>query len=317
MKVIFVVGTTASGKSELSLRLAQKFSGAIVNCDSIQVFKGLDIGSAKPSPQEFKTVPHFLFDFVETGKDITAGEYQRHFFECLEKIKDQFPVVFVVGGTGFYFQAIEKGMYSIGAADEIMKAQVEAELRETSGPERLHQELMRLDPASAEKISVNDHYRLGRAIEILRTHKKPLSEIKKEFEAQAPKFPYPLLKLGLQINKEALLPKVEKRTGKMLESGLIDEVKSLLAQGLEAWAPLASVGYYETVMHLKKEVGFLSMNELRDKIIQNTMRLAKKQRTWFRRDQDIHWLSLDSGDQNQVLEKATELVGQFLVESGG
>lgn len=311
MKVIFVVGTTASGKSDLALGLAQKFSGAVINCDSIQVFKDLDIGSAKPSVDDFKKVPHYLFDFISAPENITAGEYTRYFFDCLEKIKTQHPVAFVVGGTGFYFQAIEKGMYSIGAANDDVKEQVEDELQEVGGPERLHAELLSADPESAQKISINDHYRLGRAIEILRTHKRPLSEIKKEFEAEIPPFPYPLLKLGLAPSKEELLPKVEARTDRMIKNDLLGEVKGLLEKGLGAWAPLSSVGYDEVVKHLKKETGFLSDGELRDKIIQNTMRLAKKQRTWFRRDKDIHWLSLANG-QRELEEQAIRLVEKFL-----
>ncbi len=287
VKVIFVVGPTASGKSDLALKWAQQARGAIVNCDSIQVFRSLDIGSAKPSKEDFAKVPHFLFDYVDESRDMTAGEFSRDFFVTLENIKNQFPVVFVVGGTGFYFQAIEKGMYPIGAADPQIIRQVEQELKED--PEALYQELQQKDPESAAKISANDHYRIARAVEMMRTHGKAVSLIKKEFESARAPFPYPLLKLGLKIPKEQLLPRVEKRTDLMLRKGLVREVQSLLSRGLESWAPLQSVGYRECVDFLQGRVK--DEQELRELIVQNTMRLAKKQRTWFQRDSEIFWIT--------------------------
>lgn len=298
MKIVFVVGPTASGKSALALSLAETFKGAIVNCDSIQVFKSLNVGSAKPTAEEFQRVPHFLFDYVPEGKETTAGEYSRDFFATIEKIKDQFPVAFVVGGTGFYFQAIEKGMYPIGAADPEIIKQVESEITQAGGPQRLYQELRDRDPESAAKISENDHYRLARAIEMMRTHRRSVTEIKKEFESQRSPFPYPLLKIGIRLLKEDLLPRVERRTDQMLKQGLVSEVRSLLDRGLREWAPLESVGYKETVEFIDGHLA--SETDLRNLIVQNTMRLAKKQKTWFQRDPEIHWFSPEQASQAQI-----------------
>lgn len=306
VKVVFVVGPTASGKSELALNWAQEFKGAIINCDSVQVFKSLDIGSAKPSKEEFGKVPHFLFDFVEVGQEFTAGQYSRHFFETLERIKHQFPVVFVVGGTGFYFQAIEKGMYQVGAAHPEIIRQVEAEM--AVDPLKLYEELKSRDPVTAAKIFPNDHYRLARAVEMMRTHGRPVSEIKREFEETRAPFPYPLLKVGLRAPKENLRPRVELRTDKMLKAGLVGEVRELLQKGLKDWAPLQSVGYQECVDYL--ESPGMSEQELRNLIVQNTMRLAKKQRTWFQRDSEIFWMSLEQVDM------ARSRIEQFLKDSG-
>lgn len=304
MKVVFVVGPTASGKSQLALLLAEKFKGAIINCDSVQVFKSLDIGSAKPSKEEFVKVPHFLFDYIEEGKETTAGEYSRDFFATLEKIKNQFPVVFVVGGTGFYFQAIEKGMYPIGAADPAIIKQVEAELKAIDGAEKLHQELSQKDPLTASKISVNDHYRLARAVEMMRTHGRAVSEIKKEFEETRAPFPYPLLKIGIKVSKEDLLPRVQKRSEAMIRMGLIQEVRMLLEKGLQNWSPLQSVGYFETVEYLNGKIS--SEQGLKELIVQNTMKLAKKQRTWFQRDSGIFWVSPE--EDNLAFEKVQEFL---------
>jgi tRNA dimethylallyltransferase len=305
VKVVFVVGPTASGKSDLALSWAEKFGGAILNCDSIQLFKSLDIGSAKPSAEEFKRVPHFLFDYVEEGADATAGQFSRDFFATLENIKTQFPVVFVVGGTGFYFQAIEKGMYPIGAADPKVIALVEQELRQN--PVQLYEELLQRDPETAQKISPNDHYRLARAVEMMRTHGRAVSEIKKEFEASRAPFPYPLLKIGIASKKENLLPRVQLRTRKMLERGLVAEVQSLLAKGLAGWSALQSVGYKECVDYLEGRLE--NQKALEDLIVQNTMRLAKKQRTWFQRDTEIIWI------ENSEAERGSEKIQEFLSDS--
>lgn len=295
MKVIFVMGPTASGKSSLALAWAEKFGGAIVNCDSIQVFKSLNVGSAKPSLQDFQKVPHFLFDYVDEGQEMTAGKYRRDFFALTEKIQSQFPVIFVVGGTGFYFQALEKGMYSIGAADSVIQKQVELELSSEAGAQHLHDELQTRDPESAAKISPQDHYRLGRAIEILRKHGRPISQIKKEFEETLAPFPYPLLKIGIKASREELEPGVTARLQSMFQRGLIDEVRNLLARGLETWAPMRSVGYHETLCYLKSgsSQGEIKSEEaLKALILQNTLKLAKKQRTWFQRVPDMFWLRM-------------------------
>ena len=291
MKVIFVVGTTASGKSALALDAAEKFHGAIVNCDSVQLFQRLDIGSAKPSKEDFARVPHFLFDVVGEKEEITAGQYYRIFFDQLEKIKDKFPVVFVVGGTGFYFQAIEKGLYPIQAANDLVRSEIEEELKTEAGALKIYQEMISRDPRLEGKIFPKDHYRIARAVEMMRSQGGSVSEIKEKFANTLTPFPYPLLKIGIQLSKEQLLPRVEKRTELMLKQGLVQEVQGLLDRGLGNWLPLRSVGYAETLRFLSGEIG--SQEELRTEIIQNTMKLAKKQRTWFRRDQEIQWVAYD------------------------
>ncbi|PIS11011.1 MAG: tRNA (adenosine(37)-N6)-dimethylallyltransferase MiaA [Bdellovibrio sp. CG10_big_fil_rev_8_21_14_0_10_47_8] len=294
MKVVFFVGPTASGKSGIAHAWAKKYSGAIINCDSIQVYRSLDIGSAKPSPQEMKEVPHFLFDYVSVGDEMTAGRFQRDFFEILEKIKGQYPFVLVVGGTGFYFQAIEKGMFPVGASNPEIKADVEKELATAVGPGRLYRELQEKDPAAAEKISINDHYRLGRAVEMMRSHGKTRAQVEQEFREQQTPFPYPLLKLGLAVERDCLLSRVEVRVTEMLKRGLLQEVKVLIDQGHGEWAPLSSVGYRECVRFLRGEIP--TELDLWKEIVQSTMKLVKKQRTWFQRDSELFWFSREQVD---------------------
>jgi tRNA dimethylallyltransferase len=311
VKVVFVVGTTASGKSNLALELAKKLSGGIVNCDSVQLYESVNIGSAKPTPKEQQEVPHFLFDVVKEGEDIAAGEYVRQCEKKLKELAKQFPVVFVVGGTGFYFQALEKGMYEVGGADEAVRKQVEEELSSEAGARRLYEELQIKDPKAAEKIFPNDHYRLGRAIEMMRVHGKSVSEVRAEFEKSQRPFPYPLLKLGIRLSREQLEPRVRLRVRQMLAAGLVEEVQGLLQRNRADWAPLLSVGYKETVEKLAAgPLGEAELHDLEAEIVQSTLRLAKKQRTWFGRDKDIHWLEPDD------FEQAGARVERFLKAQG-
>lgn len=301
--VIFVVGSTASGKSDWALRLAQEFGGVIVNCDSVQVYQKLDIGSAKPSKQEQALVPHYLLDYVPPGEEMTAGIYTRDFYACMEKVPAGVPV-FVVGGTGFYFMAIEKGMYPVLPVPEEIKAKVAEDLESTDGAQRLHQELLEKDPEYGAKIHLSDHYRIGRAIELIRSQGKSVTQIQSEFAQAQQQFPFPLLKIGPAWDRELLKERIHLRTQKMLASGLIEEVRSLLDEGLESWAPMNSVGYKETIAFLKNE---MTESELVELIAQNTRQLAKRQRTWFQRDKEIHWFDGASG-----FAEARSLVEEFL-----
>ncbi|WP_415064019.1 tRNA (adenosine(37)-N6)-dimethylallyltransferase MiaA [Bdellovibrio sp.] len=302
--VIFVVGATATGKSEWALRLAQEFRGVIINCDSVQIYKKLDIGAAKPSQEEQGLVPHYLLDYVNPPQEMTAGQYCRDFFECMEEVPEGTPV-FVVGGTGFYFMAIEKGMYPVLPVPLEVQKEVEEELASPGGAERLHRELLEKDPEYGAKIHVADHYRIGRAIELLRSHKKSVTQIQKEFAESRSEFPYPLLKIGPSWDRDELKERIQLRTEKMLKAGLVEEVQGLLDQGLESWAPLNSVGYKETISFLKGE---MHREQLVEEIAKNTRQLAKRQRTWFQRDKDIHWFSGRDG----FLE-ARDLVEKFLI----
>lgn len=301
--VIFVVGSTASGKSEWALRMAQDFGGVIVNCDSVQVYQKLDIGSAKPSQEERALVPHYLLDYVAPPQEMTAGIYSRDFLECMEKIPSGVPV-FVVGGTGFYFMAIEKGMYPVVPVPAEIQKKVAEELALPGGAEKLHRELLEKDPEYGAKIHISDSYRIGRALELIRSQGKSVTQIQAEFaQSQAP-FPYPLLKIGPTWDRNVLKERIRLRTQKMLQGGLMQEVRSLLDEGLESWAPLSSVGYKEVIACLKGE---LAEEDLLEEIAKNTRQLAKRQRTWFQRDKDIHWFAGDSG-----FTEARALVEKFL-----
>lgn len=284
---VLIVGVTGSGKSALGLKLAQKLNGAILNCDSLQVYQRLDIGTAKPSVTERQLVPHFLFDLLPAGQVLTAGDFRREALAVLERELPQ-RAVFGVGGSGFYIQALEKGMFDSGKADPEVESKVRQDLTD-HGAQKLFAELVQLDPEYAETISPNDVYRLTRAMVVIRGTGKKLSQLRREFTGE--KFPYPMLKLGIDIPREELLLAVTKRTQAMLQAGFLAEVRGLIEAGFASWPALQSVGYKECQMCLN---GDLREDQLAARIVEKTMQLAKKQKTWFKRDAAIHWLKPES-----------------------
>ncbi len=290
MKVVFVVGSTASGKSEYALTQAVGQNACIINCDSIQIYQGLEIGSSLPSKEEMERVPHFLFAYVPPVERSTAGQYARDFYSLMENIQDKFEHAYVVGGTGFYFQAIEKGLFPVGGANPELREILSDRLKTPEGAQSLYAEFQTRDPESAKKIFPNDHYRIIRAMELMLTYGKTLTEIQNEFETSQKAFPWPLEKRGVLISREDLRVRVQSRTEKMLARGLIEEVEGLRSRGFRDWAPMESIGYKETNQFLDGSEEIPNLQVLEEKIVQNTMKLAKKQKTWFQRDPEIQWI---------------------------
>jgi tRNA dimethylallyltransferase len=283
---ILIVGPTGSGKSAIGLELAKHFNGAILNCDSIQTYQRLDVGSAKPSKEERQQVPHFLFDIVPPREVLTAGDFRRLALETLAEQLRERPV-FGVGGSGFYIQALEKGMFDVPKPDPKTDAAVRAECARKSLSE-VYQELVNLDPEYAEDISPNDGYRIIRALVIIKDSGRKVSELRREFKPQ--RFPFPLFKMGLNPSREQLLPRIQSRTEQMLKGGLKAEVEQLIGEGFGDWPALLSVGYREVLKNIRGEI---ADEDLAWQITEKTMQLAKKQRTWFKRDTEIEWLPLE------------------------
>lgn len=308
LKCVFWMGATGTGKSDIALQMAEKFSAAIVNADSVQMYRELQIGSAKPSPADFARRPHFLFDVIPYPKTVTAGEFNRLFFEHMEKAKDR--TQFVVGGTGFYFQAIEKGVLDIPKSNPEVQARLQKELAAPDGETQLYARLQELDPVAAARIHARDHYRVIRALDVIEATGRSLTQALQDHERDQRAFPYPLLKLGLKMEKDELAVRLRRRTRAMLAAGLVDEVRSLLQKGYETWEPLSSVGYRECVQFLRGEIR--SEAELLEKILSETLRLAKKQRTWFQRDNQIRWY--DPTQPTQVAQIQDELE-KFLTQA--
>lgn len=283
MKCVFVLGPTASGKSAWAVEQAQKYSGSVVNIDSVQFYEGLIVGAAAPTAEEKRQAPHYLYSYVKAPQEMTAGGYITDFYQMIEQQKPKFPL-FIVGGTGFYIQALEKGMFDVAPVPEAVRENLEAELQQ-KGADALHAELKMHDPDS--KIHVNDHYRLVRALEIIRhTGKKPSDLLTREQNKNA--LPFDSIKIGFDFEKTEFENRVRVRTEKMVSGGIIEETRFFVQKGFENWAPLSSVGYKECVQWLRNSPN-PKIEELKAAVQQSTMQLIKKQKTWFKRDGTILW----------------------------
>ena len=277
---VFIMGPTAVGKSELALLAAQTLGGEVVNCDSLQLYKGLDIGTAKPSYEDKETVPHHLFDIVEVGDHFTAGDYRREVLKLFERRKPA--CFFFVGGSGFYFRALEKGMYQVPQVSK----KVHQELVDNPDSSSLYRELEERDLETARRIKIQDRYRIVRALGVIRESGQTLSKIREEFEEKQEKLPVPVTKIGITMDRSLLRKRVICRTLGMLDRGLVEETKDFVHRGYGSWAPLKSVGYKECQMFLKQGG---DRGQLLRSIVTSTMQLAKRQMTWFRKDPGIRW----------------------------
>lgn len=291
MRLFFVLGPTASGKSAYALQLAQDLKGAIVNCDSLQVYKSLDIGTAKPSLEERSICPHFLFDRVDEGGKLTAGEYRRLALEVIEAQLPKQPLVFV-GGSGFYVKALTHGMFPVSEVTPEVQEKVQA-LMKARGLSGAYKELVQRDPEYAAQISSNDSYRVERALGLVLTHGKTRQAIEDEFKKQkeSQRLPYAYKKIGLFPDRSVLRQRIQERTLKMLERGWVEEVKGLRERGWKSWPPMQSVGYKEVQAYLD---GQLPRESLVEEIVKSTMRLAKRQMTWFKKDPEIEVIEVNS-----------------------
>lgn len=286
-KVVFILGPTATGKSKLALRSSLVDQIPIVNGDSIQIYRGLKIGSAVPSREDLKLTPHHLYSYVDKGKVYTAAHYVADVDALLKQQKNQSRFI-LCGGSGFYIQALEKGMFPVNSAPPEIKKEANEMVLE-KGWEEVYKWLLTQDPDLQKKIHLNDHYRIQRALEIALMSKKSQGQLSQELRP-SPFKDFEITKVGLFNGKELLRERVVKRVKEMLAEGFIEEVEGLLDEGLKDWPPLSSVGYFEVKEHL---LGHLPYENLQDQIVQSHMQLIKKQMTWFKKDTGIKWFDPD------------------------
>jgi tRNA dimethylallyltransferase len=298
-RLIAIVGPTASGKTALALELAAEFPAEIVSCDSVQVYRGFDVGSAKPTPAERARVPHHLLDLAPPDGDFSAAEYARLARRATFEITGRGRLPLVVGGTGLYFRALFRGLFEGPPRDEALRARL-TRLAERRGRARLHRLLRRRDPAAADRIAPRDLVRIVRALEVHFATGRPISEHHK-----APARPlegYRALFVGLDPGRERLREAVQARTRRMLASGLLDETRALVERHGPGLRPLRSVGYRQAVDVL---AGRLSPALIEPEIVKQTLRFAKRQRTWFRKEPGIRWFD----DERDALRAARDWYG--------
>ncbi|HSD66482.1 MAG TPA: tRNA (adenosine(37)-N6)-dimethylallyltransferase MiaA [Vicinamibacteria bacterium] len=281
------MGPTASGKSALALRLARARGGEIVSCDSLQVYRGLDIGSAKPTPEERAEVRHHLVDVADPGEAFSAAEYARLARVALAEIAARGRLAIVAGGTGLYLRALLLGLFEGPSRDDALRRRLEG-LADRFGEARLHRLLARVDPVAAARIRPRDRVRVVRALEVYRATGLPISD---QQRAGAPALRgFRTLVVGLDPDRAALREAVEVRTRAMLARGLVEEVRGLLGHGYGSdLRPLRAIGYRQAVAVV---LGEMTAGEAEASIVAETMRFAKRQRTWFRHQQPgVAWFS--------------------------
>lgn len=304
--LVVVLGPTASGKTALSLALAENFDGEIVNCDSVAMYQEFDIGAAKPSAAERARAPHHLFDSVSPTEDMTAGEYARQARRLAGEVAQRGHLPIVVGGTGLYLRALLVGLFAGPQRSEELRERLR-ERAARRGSEYLHRILERLDSAAAEKIHANDVPKVIRAVEVcLESRKigsrKKMTELWKE--GRDPLRGFRIVRLGLDPDRAALYERINQRAVRMFETGLVEETQRLLEKYGTAARPLASLGYKQAVQVLRKE---LSREQAMQAAQQAHRNYAKRQMTWFRREPDVTWLK-GFGDDPRMQEEARQCV---------
>jgi len=282
-RLVAIVGPTASGKSALALSLAREVPAEIVSCDSLQVYRGLDIGSAKPTLAERRAVPHHLIDVVDPDQDFSAADYARLARAALREISARGRLPIVVGGTGLYLRALLRGLFAGPSRDAQVRERLE-KVAARRGDASLHRLLARVDPAAAARIEVRDRVRVIRALEVWRASGRPLTAHHRE--GAEPLAGYVSLVAGLAPSREALRAAVEARTRAMFEAGLVDEVRGLLARYPATLRPLGAIGYRQAAAVARGE---WTVDQAQRDMVKDTMRYAKRQSTWFRHQEDVRW----------------------------
>jgi tRNA dimethylallyltransferase len=284
--LIAILGATATGKSELAMALAEELRGEIVNADALQVYRGFDVGTAKPSLEERARVPHHLIDILDPHERWSAGEFARRAREAAAGIEERGRVPIVVGGSGLYLRALFEGISPIPPGDPEVRSELRKRVEEEGLP-ALAAELARVDPETAARLGSGDTQRILRALEVARVSGRPLSSWIKEqpFGTQR----INAVRVGLTLPRTVLYDRIAGRVARMVERGWVEEVAQLLARGLDPGLPaFQAIGYRQLVRHLEGE---WSLEQAIGETVKATRRFAKRQETWFRREPDVTWFS--------------------------
>ena len=294
-KVIVICGPTASGKTALSIELAKKINGEIVSCDSMQIYKEMDIGTAKPTKEEMQGIKHYMIDIISPDERYSVADYKKQAKEAIKEILSKGKVPIVVGGTGLYVDSL---IYEIDYPeiefDEKYRKELEQEVEE-KGLNTLYEKAKEIDEEAIKKISPNDKKRILRILEIYHATGKNKTEQEKESRKNKPEFDYKVFALNMERSK--LYERINKRVDIMIENGLIEEVENVYKKYNEFPTAMQGLGYKEVVQYLEKR---LTKEEMIEKIKQETRRYAKRQLTWFRKNKETIWINAEDTIQNNI-----------------
>ncbi len=294
-RVIVILGPTASGKTDLGIKVARKFSGEIISADSRQIYQGFDIGTAKPTLKERQTIPHHLIDIKNPNQSYTVAQYKKDCLKTIRQIINKNKLPIIVGGTGLYIKAVVDNLTIPHVkADPLLRKELEQELQDR-GLNFLYKELVKIDPEAAYIVDPRNPRRIIRALEIAMSTKKPFSQTRHQGK---PLFDF--LQIGVSRPKEKLRERIRKRIDMMIDEGLVDEVRNLIKKYPAGTHAFEAIGYREIIDHLQGKSSLKAAIELMKK---NTWRFAKRQLTWFRKDKRIHWINSQ--------EEAEKLIKNF------
>jgi len=295
--LVVILGPTGSGKTTLSLSLAERFSGEIVNCDSVAMYREFEIGTAKPTASEQKRAPHHLLSFVDPVGHITAGEYARLARQTIREIADRHHLPIVVGGTGLYLRALIEGLFPGPPRFEELRRRLR-DLANEKGSTYLHRILTRLDPVASRQIHANDTPKLIRAIEVCLASGKKMTEM--WTQGRDPLTGFRILRLGLNPDRAALYERINERARRMFDSGLVEETRRLRERYGDGAPPLSSLGYKQAAQFLRGEI---TPEQALVAAQQAHRNYAKRQMTWFRREPEVRWLA-GFGDDAAIQQEA-------------
>ncbi len=295
MPLLVIVGPTATGKTEISVRTALRLNAEIISADSMLVYRYMDIGTAKPTPEERMGVPHHMIDVADPDEMFNAAKYTSYVKDVLQGIEKRKKLPMLVGGTGLYVKAVIYGYnFSKAGADPALRESLARECK-AAGKAALYERLKKVDPETASRLHVNDVKRIVRALEVYHLTGKTLSE--SACREEEPLFN--LLVYGLMMDRKTLYNRIENRVDKMLEQGLVEEVKGLLARGYSpALTSMQGLGYKEIILYL---TGKLSLEEAVSLLKKNTRHFAKRQFTWFDKDDNIRWIDVGKKETEEVV----------------
>ncbi len=296
-KLICIMGPTAVGKTRLSIDLAKAFSGEIISGDSMQVYKGMDIGTAKITAAEMEGIPHHMIDIKNPDEPFNVAQFQELVSSAIKEISGRGKLPIIVGGTGLYIEAVlQQYTFSESVSDPLYRERLEA-LAETEGVEKVHSMLREVDPASAESIHPNNVRRVIRALEIFHCTGRTMTE---QLKKQKKEYVYDAALIGLNIARDTLYKRIDERVDQMVDQGLVDEVRALYDQGLRECQSIQAIGYKELYAYFD---GFVSFEDAIEQLKQNSRRYAKRQLTWFRNKMDLEWFMMDEEDYSKKVQE--------------
>jgi len=297
-KLIVLAGPTGSGKSALAIRLAVAIGGEIVNYDSVQIYRGFDIGSAKPSAEERRRVPHHLFDIVDADEEFNAADYGRLSRQVCDDIHARGKRAILVGGTFFYLRALLSGLPEMPGRDEKIRERIRAVARRERGPRRLHRWLSKIDPRSGRTIAPGDRHRVERALEVWLTSGRPISSWERSGDDELPS-----IKIALTLERRQLAGVIDRRVDEMFARGLVDEARALLERYPATARPFGTIGYKEAAAVARGE---MQLDAAIAETKRRTRAYAKRQMTWLRSERNVQWL--DAANRDGTFAAAMRLI---------